>query len=125
VRHERARLVERHARALRVRLEIQREQRARIRPRRLQEVFGLRDAVAAGAEVIRAPVQASGQRLGAVPGVERILVAEPLRRLVDDAQDPVTGRGHEVDVAVVMREVDDRIDPRGSGPGAPRAGRGS
>ena len=75
----------------------------RIRPDDVEEVIRLRHAVAAVAEVIGTPEQASSERGWATLGVHRVDAGRSLRRLVDHAQHAGSGDLDEVDVVVVMR----------------------
>jgi hypothetical protein len=78
-------------------------------------MLGLGDAVAAGREMIGAPQKAGGASLLASGRIGRVDAVEPLRRLVDHADEAGGLGGGKIDLAVVVREIDDDVDRLGHG----------
>src|SRR6266542_290291 len=120
-----SRLLERHARSRWVLLEVEHQQRRRRAGDSGEEVVRLLDARAPpGAEVVGAPEQTGGARKRLALPVERVDVADTLRRLVEQPDDAVGGGSDEIDVRIGVREIHHDVDAHASAWAPPRtAGR--
>jgi hypothetical protein len=95
---------------MRIVLEVEAQQRRRVRLRHGEEVLGVRLRIVAGRERIGAPLQARGERQRAPVRILVVGHADALRRLVDDADPAGGGELGEVDGIEVRHVGDDGTD---------------
>jgi hypothetical protein len=77
-----------------------------------EEKIGLRYAVGANTKVVSAPEKACGERLGTIGCVHGVVVLPSLRGLVNHADNARILGGSEIDLAIVVRQIDDNIGSR-------------
>src|ERR1051325_461656 len=70
-----------------------------------EEMFGLRDTIVGGSEMISPPPETGGERRAAMHRVLRVDIAQTFRRFVYDAHYAITLDGVEVRDIVKVRQV--------------------